>query len=411
MDIEQAKDKYADLLVNSAIALHPGQKLLIESEIIHSQLVNMITEKAYQQGASLVNVEYIDPRVNAARALLSSQENLSIPRIGRKAVYDEISEEGGARILIEGMEDLNLSNSIPSSSISALEMTRQSEMKKYYKDALPIHGVSWTMACAATPNWAKQVFPELDIKLAETKLWEHLFSFARVDKKDYLGFWPKQKKKLDKRSKTLNKLDIKTLNFIGPDTDLKVGISEKAKFQSPGVYTQKGALNFHNIPSEECYTTPNYHLTEGKVSITRPVVINGKIVEGLTLLFKEGEIIDFSATKNEEAFKEFVESEIGTKFLGEVALVGSDSPIYESGKVFYEILLDENAACHIALGEGFKDLVSGAIEATDTELENLGVNMADQHLDLMISSHKTSVIATTRNNEEILLIKNGKFVI
>lgn len=410
MDIDQAKDKYAELIVKGALNIQKNQRLLIEAEIAHRDIVNRITESAYMQGSSLVEVRFTDPKINALRAKLSSQKNLEVVREGRRADYNTITDEEGARLYLEGSEDRSVEESIPESANAALSKSIRQESLRYINEATADNRVHSSYACVATPKWAKLVYPHLTEKQAEIKLWERLFEFTRIDKNP-LTFWPKHKKRLDSLCQKFNDLNIDSVRFISPGTDLIIGLTSKSVFKSATSTSPKGFDFIDNIPTEECYTSPDCRRTEGHVTATRPVLFNSKIVKNLKLHFKNGIVVDCSADTNEEEVKSFLNTDKGAKMLGEVAFVDITSPIYKSREIFFDTLLDENACCHIALGFGFKSALLDGPNMKSEELEKIGLNDSCHHQDIMISSEKTKIIGTTINNEEILLMKNGKIII
>jgi aminopeptidase len=204
-------------------------------------------------------------------------------------------------------------------------------------------------------------------------------------------------------------LNIRTLHFTGKGTDLTIALSEKARFAGGSSKSALG-VNFEpNIPSEETFTSPDCRKTSGYATVTRPILVNGTLVSGLYLEFREGELVNFTCEKGQETFAEYLNGDLRSRWLGEVALVGIDSPVYQSGIVFEEILYDENAACHIAIGCGFKFCIDGNESMTEEELASVGFNEADVHLDMMISDETTDVVATLADGSEIILIKKGEW--
>ena len=206
-------------------------------------------------------------------------------------------------------------------------------------------------------------------------------------------------------------MKIKELHFTGKGTDLTVGLSENAIFKGGTDESPRGVPFEPNIPTEEVFTTPDYRVTRGRVQTTRPFLINGKLITDLSLEFTDGEISSFSATNGEDTFREYINSDEGSKRLGEVALVGVDSPVYQSGLVYQEILFDENAACHIAVGSAYKFCIDGGDTMTKEELTAIGCNESTVHTDMMISSEEVDVTAKTYSGETVELIKAGKWVV
>ncbi len=285
---------------------------------------------------------------------------------------------------------------------------RQS-LKHYYQEGIGKSKVHWTVAGAATPQWGKKVFPELPNHEAFQSLWEEIFKVCRADKPDCLELWEKHNAMLHKRSRKLTEMGIQELHFKGPGTDLKVFLSPKAIFRGGSDRSPRGVSFEPNIPTEECFTTPDCRLTEGKVHVTRPFFVNGKSVEGLELTFQNGAIKHFSAVKGKETFEAYINSDAGGCRLGEVALVGIDSPVYQSGRVFQEILFDENAACHIAVGFAYHFCLKDGEKMSKEELEAVGCNDSHVHTDMMISSEEVDVHARTYSGQHIVLIRQGKW--
>ena len=226
-------------------------------------------------------------------------------------------------------------------------------------------------------KWGKKVFPELSEEEACKRLWEEIFKICRVDTPDYLERWKAHDAALRSRAKTLTDMKIEILQFTGPGTDLRVGLSKKAVFKGGG---DIGPYILEpNVPTEECFTTPDYRKTEGYVKVTRPFFVNGKLIEGLTLKFEKGVIVNFTATQGAETFSAYIDSDEGGRRLGEVALVGVNSPIYQSGRVFQEILFDENAACHIAVGFAYRFCLEEGGSMQAAELDAIGCNDSHVH--------------------------------
>jgi len=241
-------------------------------------------------------------------------------------------------------------------------------------------------------------------------LWDEIFRICRADRPDALALWREHNRTLTRRANRLNELKIKTLHFKGPGTDLRVGLSPQSRFQG-GSDTGPRKVEFEpNLPTEEVFTTPDWRATEGTARATRPFLINGKLIEGLTLRFEHGRIVEFQAAQGAETFGEYTASDEGANRLGEVALVGIDSPIYQSGLVFEEILFDENAACHIAVGSAYKFCLARSERMTDEELAAIGCNESTVHTDMMISSEEVDVTAETRAGVLVPLLVQGAWV-
>jgi aminopeptidase len=411
LDFDTQLDNYANLLIIQGINVQPGQVVYINGEIIHRDLMYRAARAAYQRGASYVCIDFTDPYQSRLRLLETSDKaNLAYvpPFLVKK--FDDMVDEKAAILRIIGSEEPDALADLDPADVHNVQMHYRRSLRRFYQEGIGRSQLHWTIGAAATPKWAQQVLPDLPADEAYKQLWQQLFTICRVDTPDYLKRWEDHNNTLHRRAKALTELKIKELHFSGPGTDLYVGLSQKARFQGG---SGKGPYEVEfeaNIPTEECFTTPDWRQTRGRVKTTRPFFINNQLIEGLELTFENGEIVDFSAKKGQSTFAEYIASDAGAKRLGEVALVGIDSPIYQSGLVFRETLLDENAACHIAIGFAYRFCLEGGTEMDDSQLESLGCNTSSTHSDMMISSADVDVTALTYNNERIVLISNGRWV-
>ena len=413
MNFQEKLEIYAHLLIAHGLNVQLGQIVNITGELIHRELIEKLVRIAYKRGAKYVNVDYIDLNLTRLR-IQESQSDQYIryvpPYIPIK--YEGFVDESAAVLRLVGSEDPDCLADLPPQKTNDLQSYYRQSLKKYYAEGVGKSKIQWTVAAAATPKWGKKVYPELSEDKACEALWEAIFKICRADQVNCLELWDRHRDILQARAKKLTELKIKDLHFIGPNTDLKVRLSPKAIFKGGGDKSIKGVDFEANIPTEECFTTPDYRYTEGKVKITRPVLVNGKLVKGLQLEFKNGEITHFQAEEGQEHFGAYIANDPGAKRLGEVALVGTDSPIYQSGRLFEEILFDENAACHIAVGFAYRFCVDGGAQMNEEELSAIGCNDSHVHTDFMISSEQVDVMATSYVGEgkEICLIKQGQWV-
>ncbi len=411
MEFKEKLETYANLLIAHGLNVQPGQVVNITGEIVQRDFIQLLVKAAYKKGAKLVNVDFIDPEILKTRITDSqSDEYLSyIPRF-IPTKYNDFVEDGSCVLRLVGSEDPDSQAHLPVGKINAVQMALRQALKNYYVEGVSKKKVQWTVAAAATKGWAKKVFPELDDDAAYLALWDAIFHICRADKKECLEAWEKHQDMLHERAKKLNDARIKTLHFTGPGTDLKVVLSEKARFRSGNAKSTKGVLFEANIPTEECFTTPDYRHTEGKVRVTRPVPVNGRLVKGLEIEFKNGEITHFTAAEGSEHFAAYIANDPGAKRLGEVALVGIDSPIYQSKRLFEEILFDENAACHIAVGFAYTHCLEGGSTMSKEELASVGCNDSHVHTDFMISNEEVDCIAETYDGKTVKVIQKGAFV-
>jgi aminopeptidase len=393
---------YAERIIVNGVAAQAGDVIRIAAEVCHREFSFKLAEKAYQRGAKAVLLELDEPRLTRLHINHSSDEGLTyVPKYVR-AKFDEIVEDRIANIRILGPEYPTLLEDVDAIRRNKRRYALYMAQKRFYDDGVGKSLAPWCVVAAPTMAWSARVYPELEAEASYAKLWEDIFHFSRIRES-----WEHHDLMLHKRASRLNSANIRELHFIGSDTDLKVYLSSEAIFKGGSEQAADGRLYSPNIPTEEVFTTPDCRLTSGRVKVTRPFFVNGSLIKDLRLIFCNGKIVEFSCSSGYETFKHYLESDEGACFLGEVALVGTDSPIYQTSRVFEEILLDENAACHVAIGSAYKFCIKGGNTLDKSELIRLGVNESSVHTDMMISDDSVSVIAKTSDGTLIPLIQNG----
>lgn len=409
MDFRQKLETYANLLIEYGVNVQEGQIVNITGELIHRELIALLCKAAYRRGAKHVNVDFIDPLLIRTRIEnTTNEESLSYVPKYVTAKFNEFVDEGAAVLRIIGSEYPEALSDLDPKKNNIIGSSYWKALKNYFNEGVGKSKVQWTAAAAATPRWAKKIFPEMDEEQAYWALWEQIFKICRADQPDCQALWKKHNTALKERGRYLTGLKIKELHFTGPDTDLRVFLNEKALFVGGGSKGPQAEFE-PNIPTEECFTTPERNLTIGKVKVTRPVLVNGKLVKGLRLEFKGGRLVHFDAEEGKENFAKYIDTDEGARYLGEVALVGTDSPIFQSGRIFEEILYDENAACHIALGFAYSFCLDGGKTMTPEELTSIGCNVSNVHVDMMISNEHVDVDAITHSGKRVKLIHKGKW--
>jgi aminopeptidase len=402
-------DRYATLLVKHGINVQEGQMVNIAAEAVHRELAYRVAREAYRAGASTVMLDLSEPRLQRFKLDTVKDDYVDFVPKHVSVKYQQILDQGGANIKIIGPEFPLLLASVPTKRVNDERLGFYNAVKSFYQEGIGKSKVHWTVCAAATPAWGVRVFPELPPEQAEAALWDSIFSIVRVDREDFLEAWYAHDNTLHRRARVLNELGIKTLRFTGPGTDLSVSLSDRARFKGGTDKGPSGQPFSPNIPTEECFTTPDCCATTGYVRATRPFLVNGVLVDGLSLVFKDGRIESFEARSGADTFREYIDSDPGGRLLGEVALVGTDSPIFKSGRVFEEILFDENAACHIAVGSAYKFCIEGGDSLSKEELRNIGCNESSVHTDMMISDEQVSVEATLYRGGSVMLIEKGEW--
>lgn len=408
-DLAHLLDRYATLITSHGLNVQPGQLVQVMGEVYHRPLYERLVREMYQRGAGFVHVELSDPLLQRIRIQESQEQFLKSSPAFYTAKFHEIVDKGAANLKVLGPEFPTYLADLPAEPVNEVRKAAYQAAKYFYNEGIERSKVHWCVVAAATPAWAMRLFPSMEPAQAEARLWEEIFRICRVDSPDFLDRWAKHNAVLHTRARRLSELKIRELHFQGPGTDLLVGLSELAVFKGGSDTSPQGHSFEPNLPTEECFTTPDWRMTKGVVSATRPFLVNGTLVKGLKLTFTAGEISHFECLEGASALSAYLASDAGAKRLGEVALVGTDSPVFKSGLVFEEILFDENAACHIAVGSAYKGCLRGGPELNDGECESIGCNSSSVHTDIMISSEHVDVSATLANGERLPLLQRGEW--
>ena len=405
--------EFAILAIKVGVNIEQGQPLLIQAPVEAYELVRECSRVAYEQGCSNVTVDYADDvRTRLKYENESLDELCTIPDWSINKVAYNISRDY-ARLVIIG-EDPDLLNGIDAERIQKASLARMKAMKDYQYYNMNNIG-KWSIVAYPNLKWAHKVFPNInDDDKAMEALWDAILKTSRVELNKTEDNWKKHNEEIRKHCDELNNYNFKSLHFTNSlGTDLTVGlikdhIWEGGSDKAIGKY--KAEFN-PNIPTEEVFTMPDRYHIDGKVFSTKPLSYNGNIIPKFNLTFKDGKVIDYDALENKDVLKGLLETDEGTKSLGEVALISYDSPISNSGILFYETLFDENASCHLALGACYPTNVKGGTELSEDELYELGGNKSMEHCDFMFGSKDMHIVGTTYEGKEIVVFDKGNFVL
>lgn len=400
---------YAELLIRTGINLQKGQNLLIRYHISGALLARKCAETAYKLGAGCVEMKLQDPHILKSRiaAQAGNEEALGVSPGWMEAWQDTVLDEGWGYLALESYEDVGLLADTDQTAMQIYEKLQQNKVRRF-RDAVTSHNISWCVAGVPGPAWAERV---LGKGKTTEELWQRLRPILLMDQDDPAAAWKEKAETLVERSDKLNSLKLDALHFTGEGTDLTIGLLNTSLWMG-GSEDSGGRMNMPNIPTEEVFTTPDRLRCNGVVRITRPVEVRGTLVKGAELTFKDGVLVDFDAAEGRDALAGYVGTDPGACRLGEVALVGEDSPIAASGLIFGSILFDENASCHIALGSGYVSCLAGGDKLdTDEKKENAGCNVSLVHRDFMIGSPGLNVTGKDRAGRETILIRDGKLLV
>lgn len=398
--------KYASLIVNTGIRVQKGQEVVVYADLDQPEFVTMVVDECYHAGASKVSVEWnYQPltKIHVRGRKLSVLGCVEKWEEERLRHYTEIIP---CRIYLisedpDGLRGINLKK-------HAKAQQMRYKVIKPYRDLLNDKD-QWCIAAVPGAAWAKKVFPHLVRGRAIEKLWEVILETSRVTEEgDPNQAWEEHNRDLAARCAYLNSLSIKTLEYRSKNgTNFRVGMIPQAIFKGGAEKTLQGYICNPNIPSEECFITPMRGEAEGIVYSTRPLSYQGQLIDGFSIRFEGGRVVEVHAEQNEELLRQMIEMDEGAAYLGECALVPYDSPIRESGILFYNTLFDENATCHLALGRGFTDTIRDAEKYSLEECQAMGVNDSMIHEDFMIGSEDLEIDAHTEDGRTVPIFRNG----
>lgn len=412
-DLSGQLDRYARILVEHGGGVSQGQRVYLSGEVVHRDLMLRLQEAAYRAGASYVSLSLNDPMSFAHTLRYARIEELELAIEKERSWLNECVAHRGALISLRGDEMPRLMPSLAAElpERHAIYTRAAADKKKIFMH----HGINrslcpWVVAGAVSPAWAKLVFPDLDEAEAVERLWRLIFSFTHADRADAVEAAATKDRRLHARRRQLDELEIRQLHIVGGGSDLVVGLSEKARWLGGSKLTADGQRFNANVPSEENFTTPDRRVTHGRLAATMPFrTKSGLLVEGLVMDFVDGRIEKVEATKGAEAFERWIDSDPGGRYLGEMALVGADSPIAQSGLFFEHTLFDENAWSHVAVGQAYATALRGGEDMGGAEKSSLGFNVSSIHTDIMYGSPEVSIIATETREGTVTLIENGRW--
>ena len=399
--------KYAKLIVRCGVNVKRGQEVIIQAELDQPEFVKMVVDECYRAGAKSVSVDFSYSPITKSHVKYSRESVLGTLADWQVAKWEHQAEVLPCKIYLMS-EDPDALEGIDQGKY-ARAMAKRSKIIKPIRAKME-NKYQWCIAAVPGKKWAKKIFPELSASRAVEALWEAILSTSRVDDDPILA-WKLHNEDLKKRCDYLNSLGIRQLKYKASNgTDLTVGLIPDGIFMGGGENALGSGIYFNpNIPSEEVFTSPMKGEAEGIVYSSRPLICNGVPVENFWVRFEGGQAVEVGAEKNEEALSELIKMDEGAAYLGECALVPYSSPIRESGLLFYNTLFDENAACHLALGRGFTNLLKNYENMTEAECHAAGINDSIVHEDFMIGTSDMSITAVCEDGREIAIFEGGEW--
>ena len=398
--------KYARLIARVGVNIQKGQEVLINCDLDQPKFVELLVDECYKAGAKKVTVEFSYQPLAKLHVRHRSVTTMSKVEEWEKARLQHYVDILPCRIYLTSEDPDGLKG------VNQEKMAKASKKRfpiiKPYRDAMD-NKYQWCIAAVPGAAWAKKLFPELPKGKAIEKLWEAILFTSRVTE-DPVAAWEAHNKDLHDRCAYLNALGIAELRYKGDNgTDFTVGMIPEGEFKGGGDTSLQGIFFNPNIPTEECFISPMRGKAEGIVYATKPLSYQGQLIENFSIRFENGKAVEVKAEKNQALLEKMVTMDEGAAYLGECALVPVNSPISESGLLFYETLFDENAACHLAMGRGFADTIKDFENKSLEECRRLGINESMIHVDFMIGYEGLDIDAVTRDGKTVPIFRQGKW--
>jgi aminopeptidase len=406
-------NNYVEVIVKKALNLQPNQRLLIMSPfdpgvpIELAYFIKLIVKKAYEGGARLIDVMWRDDQIQLARYENAPRDSLEEYPNWRSETAEKYLENGDAILFIYA-EDPDIFKNIDPQLLS---ITQQAMFKniKSVLDKVSKNFSNWVMVSAPIDGWSNKLFSEIPQEKRKEHFWDLIFEICRVKNDNPLLNWDNHIDQLNKRGHYLTQKKYSALKLQGPGTDLTIGLPDGHVWLSGSEVSKNGITFIANIPTEEIFTAPDKNKVNGYVSCSKPLFFGGRLVEDFRLTFSEGKVIDAQAKQGISLLNDLISTDEGSSRIGEIALVPNSSPISQSGKLFYNILIDENAASHIALGYAYRSSIDGGVNMTEDEFKEAGANLSGIHIDFMVGSADLNVDGVLKNGVFEPIMKKGEW--
>ncbi|MFN7250110.1 MAG: aminopeptidase [Anaerobacillus sp.] len=404
---EQNLAKYAEISVKVGINIQKGQTLVINAPTSNIEFVRLVAKKAYEAGAKEVHIEWNDEELTLLKYTLAPDEAFTEFPMWKAKGFEEMAENGAAFMSIVASNP-DLLKDVNPERIGNFNKARGKALEKY-RNYVQADKVSWCVIAAPSKEWAQKVFPEASEQESIERLWDAIFMATRADLEDPVTAWREHNSKLLSKVDYLNSKKYAKLHYQAPGTDLTIALPEKHVWVGGGGQNEAGVSFVANMPTEEVFTVPQKDGVNGVVASTKPLNYSGNVIDNFSLTFENGKIVNFSAEVGQEMLKRLIETDEGSHFLGEVALVPHDSPISNSNTIFYNTLFDENASSHLAIGNAYSFNLEGGKTMSKEELQANGANSSITHEDFMIGSSEMNIDGITKDGNREPLFRNGNW--
>jgi len=416
MDFDRKLQTYAELAVRVALNVQPGQRVMIIGPLANggtsleaAPLAREIAAAAYRAGSPLVETIYGDERQQLMRFKHAPRDSFSsysswLP----KALSNHVA--AGHAVLSISANDPDLLQGEPADLVSDVLQTTARDMRPF-REQISRNETNWAIVAAASVGWAEKIFPGVPTNEAVERLWDAIGRMCRLDAPDPLAAWETHLGNLGARSEYLNAKRYSALKYTGPGTNLTLGLPAGHMWVSGRSASSNGIPFTANLPTEEVFTIAHRDHVDGIVRASKPLSYGSTLIEGFTITFEHGRVVKMNADRNADTLERLLDTDEGARHLGEVALVPHNSPISQSGLLFYNTLFDENAASHVALGNAYKFTLKGGNEMSDEAFERAGGNRSAVHVDFMIGSGDLDVDGVLSNGATEPLMRKGEWAI
>ncbi len=405
MDSSERLAKYADVIVQVGANVQRDQIVFVRADVAMADVARAVAESAYQAGAKRVIVDYSDVHVRLSALRHAPMEGLTTATDWELAKAQSIDDGGVATIVLTGNPAPHLYDGIEPARLAAMPI----ELAHASRAAMNNNNLHWTVAAAPNAGWANQVFGEPDVE----RLWEAVGVAFRLDEPDVVGAWREHHRKLTERAAAVGALGLDAVRYHGGDTDLTVGLLPEAVWTGGGLVNNGGIGFMPNLPTEEVFTSPDRTRADGRIALTRPLVMprTGAFVDGLVVDFEGGRAVHVKAERGGDAVSAELETDDGARSLGEVALVDRDSRVRAAGVVFHDTLYDENAGSHVAWGQSFSFAMKDGAGRSPDELYERGLNRSAVHTDVVVGGPGVDVDGIRPDGSVVPLITNDEWVL
>ena len=399
--------KYAHTLLKYGVNLQEDQTLVISVDVENKDFAVIVTEEAYRLGAKEVVLNWRCSPIARQRLLHANESVLEKPANWIPEFYKQYIDDKAAFLSLISANPKAL-ESIPTDRIS-LQSRNLNKVLSFYHTAIMNSSVTWCVASVPTVLWANLLGYEGSDEEKINQLWATLLKLCRIEGVEPKDTYRHHMAKLRHRCEALNKLDLKSLRYTCENgTDLLLELPEGHIWLGGEESSKDGTIFNANIPTEEVFSAPQYNGVNGVVHSTKPLIYHGNTISDFSFTFKEGKIVEYTAKEGYEVLKELVETDEGSHYLGEVALVDHFSPISQSNQIFYETLFDENASCHLAIGASYPTCLKNSDGLSEEELKERGLNHSLTHVDFMIGHERMNIKGYTRDGQAVDIMIDGR---